>query len=641
MKKRIIFLLFLFVIALYKLVDLNLNRKETYAYVLKNKTSIYVNGASSPRGKIYDAKGRVLVDNKGIRAIFFNNEDKLSNLEKANIALELAKIINISEANLNHQQDFFMALNETDNKLTNEEIKDYKERKLTKEDIIILKRKRIDVSDKDVLWRKAAQIYYLMNKDYEYNKKEIVRDVSEEEFAKVIEANISGITGETIWERAYPYGETFKSVLGSVSKIYQENKAEYISLGYSLDDYVGSSYLEKEYENYLKGEKAIYKLESGKLKLVKPEKSGNDLYLNIDIDLQRKLESVVKEEILIAKNKPNTEYFNKIYASLGEPKTGNVKAMVGLVYQDNGEFKDITSNIVNDAFTVGSVVKGATIAVGYNNNLIIPGKYITDSCVKLYFVPQKCSFKSLGRINDITALANSSNYYQYLIAIGITGNKYFPNMKLNATKENFDTYRNTLASYGLGVKTMIDLPGEVTGMQGKTIADDLLLNEAIGQYDTYTDIQMLQYINTIAMNKRKKLNILNRVENNGEIIYKNSGEDLNDLEISNENMDRVKLGLKEVLKSGTGKGAVSLELNPAGKTGTSESFYDSDGNGTAETKTISTSLAIYYPMEEPKYSLAIIAPNISHNYGKKDYAYGITKHISSKYTDFLQYYDEQ
>ena len=91
--------------------------------------------------------------------------------------------------------------------------------------------------------------------------------------------------------------------------------------------------------------------------------------------------------------------------------------------------------------------------------MITPGAYVNDSCVKLYFVPEKCSFKRLGKVNDLTALANSSNYYQYMIAIKLTGNTYKPNMKLNATIKHFDIYRSMLASFGLGVKTEIDLPG--------------------------------------------------------------------------------------------------------------------------------------------------------------------------------------
>ena len=64
---------------------------------------------------------------------------------------------------------------------------------------------------------------------------------------------------------------------------------------------------------------------------------------------------------------------------------------------------------------MGSVVKGATISVGYQNNLIDPQKQIYDSCVKLLNLTEKCSWKELGYLNSVTALEQSSNYYQFLI----------------------------------------------------------------------------------------------------------------------------------------------------------------------------------------------------------------------------------
>ena len=62
------------------------------------------------------------------------------------------------------------------------------------------------------------------------------------------------------------------------------------------------------------------------------------------------------------------------------------------------------------------------------------------------------------------------------------------------------SYRNTFAEFGLGVKTGIDLPKEITGIKGNDSTSGLLLDLAIGQNDTYTPIQLSQYISTIANN---------------------------------------------------------------------------------------------------------------------------------------------
>ena len=114
---------------------------------------------------------------------------------------------------------------------------------------------------------KAAYIYYLMNKGYSYAEKVIKnKDVSEEEYAYISENidNLKGFNTKLDWERVYLYGDTFKSILGNVSSNNQGIPSElaeiYLKKGYSLDDRVGISYLEYQYENYLKGTKAKYRL---------------------------------------------------------------------------------------------------------------------------------------------------------------------------------------------------------------------------------------------------------------------------------------------------------------------------------------------------------------------------------------------
>ena len=262
-------------------------------------------------------------------------------------------------------------------------------------------------------------------------------------------------------------------------------------------------------------------------------------------------------------------------------------------------------------------------------------KYITDSCVKLYLTPQKCSFKSLGRINDLTALAYSSNYYQFMIAIALTGNTYTPNMKLNATEEHFKIYRDMLASFGLGAITNIDLPGETTGIIGSTVADDLLLNLAIGQYDTYTPIEVLQYINSMASGTRMSLSLMKEIKNDDEVVVKNEIEVLNDVAVDEEYLNRIREGLTLVLKEGTGKIYVRDDLLAAGKTGTSESFYDSDNDGKVDVQTITSTFAGYFPNEDPKYSVVVITPNISHNNGTNDTMYYGASKITKELTSFL------
>ena len=634
-----ILVIFLFCILGVRLISIRAS-KEEYQEKLLAKTEVYVSGSSAPRGRILDTNGNVLVDNIGVKTIYYNKIKGINIEDEIEIAKKLADILTIDVASTKVLKDYWLVTNSNGESLiTEEEYKLLEERKLTNNDITDLKYERITeemLNSFSDIEKKAAHIYSLMNDGYVYSKKEILKDVSESEYAKVIESNIPGVTGELSWERIYLYGDTLKNIFGSIGLIPEERKEEYLSSGYELTDTVGLSYLEYEYEEYLKGTKAEYLVNSDNtLTLVSEEKRGNDLVLSIDINLQLKVEEIIKDKIILGDKYPNTDYYKDSYALVSDPNNGSILAIAGIRRNDDDSWSDISLNTINKSFTIGSAVKGATIAVGYKYGLIEMDKYITDSCVKLYLVPEKCSFKSLGRINDLTALAYSSNYYQYLIAIALTGNTYKPNIKLNATEEHFNIYRNMLASFGLGVKTEIDLPGEQTGIIGKTIADDLLLNLAIGQYDTYTPVEVLQYINSLATGKRTALSLMKEIKSNDDVILNNESTVLNEIELEQVYLDRIREGLKLVLSEGTGRIYVDKSINAAGKTGTSESFYDSNSDGTVDVATITSTFAGYFPSDNPKFSVVVITPNISHNNGSNDTMYYGASKITKDITNYL------
>lgn len=640
MKKKIIYglLISFFIICSFKLVSI-LKNKEYYTKLLNEKTNIYVYGISAPRGRILDCNGKVLVDNIGIKTIYYNKIKGITKTKELEIAALLANILNVDEATPDELKEYYL-INNNDGKylITDEEYKLFEERKITKEEIDIKKRARItdDMLNYSSKEKTQAHIYSLMNKGYIYSKKKIASNLTEEEYAKIIESKIPGITGELSWDRIYLYGDTLKNIFGRIGSITKETKEYYLTKDYELTDTVGISYLENVYEDYLRGKKAKYKVGSDyTLTLLEEEQKGNDLILSIDIDMQIKTEEILKDKLILAKKYGNTEYFKDSYALVSEPLTGSIKAISGIRLNDDNTFSDISLNNINKSYTIGSAVKGATIAVGYKYNLIEPGKYINDSCVKLLFVPPKCSFKKLGKVNDLTALSNSSNYYQYMIAIKLTGNTYNPNMKLNATKEHFKKYREMLSSFGLGVKTGIDLPNEQTGIMGKTIADDLLLNLSIGQYDTYTPIEVLQYINSVATGKRIKLSLMQEIKNGEETLLENKSEVLNNVDLDKESLDRIKEGMKLVLSEGTGKFYVPQGLNFAGKTGTSESFLDTNNDEIVDTATISSTFTGFYPADNPKFSIVVITPNVSHKNGKTDAFYFGASKITKELVTFL------
>ncbi|MDD7149422.1 MAG: penicillin-binding transpeptidase domain-containing protein [Mycoplasma sp.] len=477
-----------------------------------------------------------------------------------------------------------------------------------------------------------------VNNSYKYEDIILKDNLTENEVSLVLNSDVKGLFIKESFERFYPYKDTLKNVLGSVGFIQKENKNYYLKKGYKLYEKVGISGLEREYEEYLKGTNAKYKVNNdNSLTLISHGKKGSDLYLSIDINLVNEINTIIKEELVKAKKHLNTQYLNDAFVIVGNPKTSEVYSLNGQRYLNDNTFTDISLNNINSAFTMGSVVKGATISVGYKYNLIEKGKKILDGCVKLKNKTEKCSFKELGYLDDVSALKMSSNYYQFLIAISLLGKKYIPNMDLNASEKEFNIYRDMLSSYGLGIITGIDLPNEKPGLKGNIISDDLLLNLAIGQYDTYTPIELFNYINTLAMKgKRISPSLVNEIKNNDFIIFKNKHEVVDNVQISNDDFNQIHKGFYEVMNNGTGLGFMNKNLLPAGKTGTSESFIDTDNDGKIDTKTLTLTMAGFFPYDDPKISLIVVCPNTSHNNGKnKDYIYYLTSKISRRITNIF------
>ena len=138
-------------------------------------------------------------------------------------------------------------------------------------------------------------------------------------------------------------------------------KNYYLKKGYKLYEKVGISGLEREYEEYLKWTNAKYKVNNdNSLTLISHGKKGSDLYLSIDINLVNEINTIIKEELVKAKKHLNTQYLNDAFVIVGNPKTSEVYSLNGQRYLNDNTFTDISLNNINSAFTMGSVVKGAT-----------------------------------------------------------------------------------------------------------------------------------------------------------------------------------------------------------------------------------------------------------------------------------------
>ena len=640
-----------------RLFQLQVLETEEYSEQLVAATVKYVDGESSPRGRIYDRNYNLLVDNQAVKTIYYKKEDNVTTKDEIELAYKLADMLEIDYSKLSVKmlKTFWYKNNkeEAEAKITKSERKKYNERKLSDDDLEDYIYERItdeELAVYDERGKEAAYIYYLMNKGYSYAEKIIKnKNVTDEEYALVSENidTLMGVNTKLDWERVYLYGDVFKSILGTVSSSSQGIPSElvdyYLDNGYSLNDRVGISYLEYQYEDYLKGTKAKYKITDGNnYELVEDGKRGNDIVLTIDIELQKYLEEQLTAEVLATKQEPSTKYYDHSYAIVSDPNTGEVLAMAGkqVKTNENGEYYviDYTPGIVTTSVTPGSIVKGASMLVGYKYGVIGIGSYQIDECLKIKSTPEKCSWRTMGYINDIYALAYSSNVYQYKIAIGLGGGTYVYDGPLSLDEGAFDKYREMYASFGLGVKTGIDLPVESLGYSGKSKLPGHLLDFSIGQYDTYTPIQIAQYINTIANGgTRYQPYLLKEVyeassDKNvrfGEKIFSNEANVLGTVDVEAKYMDRVKEGFRAVVDYGLGTTYMgNYRSIGAGKTGTSQSFIDIDGNGVVDTETITTSFVGYAPYDNPKMSIVVISPNVAE--ADTDTTSSINKRLSSE-----------
>lgn len=595
-------------------------REDYYNYFNK----IYELG-DAPRGRILDRNGNVLVDNKGVKVLVYNKMDN-NGVSEFDIASKLSKYISFDDELSDKDLRSYYYLkykNVIDKRIDEEIIIKYKSKEIDINEYTNYKYSLIKKSEIEELNHNEVIIYKLLNKGYYYEDKVILDNISEELLVNINKLNIPGIRFDMKYVRVYLYDTVLNQLFGDVGLIPLEYEDYYKGLGYDLDDRVGISYLEKKYDKYLKGTKSKYKIKNNKLYKISDSVKGKDLVLGIDINIQLKIENILKKQILSAKKYKSSKYYNGSYIVLSNSDTGELISLVGINY-DGYLFNSDVIGLFNKSFTVGSVVKGASQYVALDKGKISK-RDVLDGCVKLKNQGEKCSHKSLGYLNDINALAYSSNYYQFINLFNVLDIKYKRNMSFNPSDNDFVMYRNYFKLFGLGDYTGIDIE-EVTGIKGSKISGDLLLNYVIGQYDTYTPIQLNQYVSTVSNGIRKKLRIADYIIDNNSVKYSiNSYKEFNRL--NNNLLSRVRDGFNASIKYGTGVNYFDAKLG-GGKTGTSETFY----NGISTT---TKSFVGYYNINGVNYAISIVSPNISYKNNGINYTYPINSRLSRQIVNIL------
>lgn len=638
MNRRINFIfglvVFIFAIMVLRLGYLQIAQGSHYKQLIKNDENITVN-ESVPRGRIVDRNGKVLVDNASKMAITYTRGRKTSQKEMLETAKKLSSLIKMDTDKITDRdkKDFWVTLHPQKAKdLMKKEQSMLEDGSISQEQYDEQQRKKIGKKQLSELSKKDLQIlaiYREMNAGSTLDPQTIKNeDVTEKEYAAVSQqlSKLPGVNTSMDWDRKYPYKDTLRGIFGDVSTstegLPKELTEQYLSKGYSRNDRVGKSYLEYQYEDVLRGKKKQMKYttdKSGKVinsEVVNPGSRGHDLQLTIDIDLQKKVESLLDKQIAKLRSQGAKDMDNAMIV-VQDPKNGDILAMAGKQISKNGKLTDYDIGNFTAQFAVGSSVKGGTLLAGYQNKAIKVGEQMVDEPLKFQGgLTKRSYFNKDGRvtINDKEALMHSSNVYMFKTALKLAGDPYYSGMPLpNDISIAGQKLRKGLNQVGLGVETGIDLPNETNGqIEPLTNNPGNYLDLSIGQYDTYTPLQLSQYVSTIANNGYRiqphiglSIHDATNKDELGPVKRKVKGNVLNKVNNSQKEIDEVKDGFKMAFneKDGTGYASFKDTVVPsAGKTGTAEVFQD------GEPRVNSTYIG-YAPIKDPKLSFSIVYTN--------------------------------
>lgn len=636
----IVFLLFASLIV--RLGYLQIVKGEEFEAEVK-RTEMTTATGTVPRGMIYDSQGRQLVGNTALQAITYTRGAQVSGKDMMKIATKLGNFIqmtpdSIEDLNERDLQDYWAIVHEKElNKrlskkeleLKGSELYQVQLSKITPEDLA-------PITEQE---KQVAAIFKRMNGAYALTTTYIKsKDVSDTEIAAISEnlVDLPGVDTSTDWQRVYPEGEMLRSILGSVTTekvgLPEDQASALLAKGYARNDRVGNSYLEKQYETVLSGSKSKSETETnanGDIinTIAKYEGSkGDNLVLTIDIEFQKQVEEITKNAL----NGILGGLTDRMYVMASDPHTGEILAMTGQKYNfETNQIEDDALGVMNSQYTMGSSVKGATVLAGYMDGVIsLDNNMILDQPLVFKGTAPKSSWfnrVSDGRnelMTDETALEVSSNSYMMQIAMRMGGqNNYVPNGSLDIDMNLvFSKLRSYYAQFGLGVPTGIDLPGESTGLPGEQSNAGLALDFAYGQFDTYTTLQLNQYISTIANGGNriaprvvKEIRETDEDGKLGALQTELQPNILNRVNVGNEEIKRVQTGMYNVVhgshrnKTGTGS-LVASPNNIAGKTGTAEAFYYGPQTAMNGTSVYNLTFVGYAPADNPEITVTVVVP---------------------------------
>jgi len=443
----------------------------------------------------------------------------------------------------------------------------------------------------------------------------------------LVENKLFGVEIEPYFHRVYPNGSSSSHIIGYVSSMSKEDKDYYDKNNYAGTTFVGKTGIEKQYEKLLhglSGEKQIERNVDGRVvdsKVIKASGPGQDIYLNIDLDLQLAAESLLGDSrgalALIDVNDGSI-------LSLVSTPTFDPNWFVGGIsierYQQLKNDKELPlfDRSIKGLYPPGSTIKPMIALAGLElNKITIKDQIFCPGYYKLPDYSRKFNdWKRYGHGNVaiIEGIAQSCDVFFYDLAY----------------KLGIDNIHDSLTHFQFGNKTGIDLPGELGGIlpsrEWKKINKDEpwyrgeTLIAGIGQgFMTASPLQLALATAAIA-NKGQLLSpqlLMHSQTKSGE-IYEDDKKPARQIPIKDiNNWELIIEGMKQVVygKLGTARRLNhKLSYTLAGKTGTAQVFsLDPEEEYIAENieeklrdHALFTGFA---PIEDPQVAIALIIEN--------------------------------
>ena len=644
----IVILLFLTIIG--RLLYMQVLHKDFYENKLASASQTRVTMGSA-RGEIYDATGKPLVQNTVKQVVSFTRSNKMTAADLKDISKKLLTYVTVTSPELTDRQmaDYYLADAEAYKKTVEALPKDKRydsdgnqlsESELYNNAANSIAANQMDYSEDE---KKAIYLFSQLNSVGNFATGNIQTDpLSDTQVAVIASASkeLPGISISTSWDRKV-LETSLSSIVGTVSSeksgLPAEDVDAYLKKGYSLNDRVGTSYLEKQYEEVLQGKRTVKEIHLDKhgdmesVENIEEGSKGKNIKLTIDLAFQDSVDSLLKSYFNSELANGGAKYSEGVYAVALNPKTGAVLAMSGIKHNlETGDLTPDSLGTVTNVFVPGSVVKAATISSGWENGVLSGNQTLIDqpivfqgsAPINSWYTPYYGSFP----VTAVEALEYSSNAYMVQTALGMMGQTYQPNMtvKTNQLESAMGKLRATFSEYGLGASTGIDLPEESTGFIPQKFDLANYLTNAFGQFDNYTPMQLAQYVATIANNGvRLAPHIVEGIYDNndkgglGELIQAIDTKEINKVNISESDMAILHQGFYQVSHGTspltTGRAfSDGATVSISGKTGTAES-YVAGGQEANNTNAVA-----YAPTENPQIAVAVVFPhntNLTKNVG--------------------------